>query len=206
MTSVTGMMAGRMKDIEDASIVSGSVVGDNLILINRKGEALDAGSVRGARGLPGAQGVKGDPGGSEVITRKFAIAPGTMIRRTHPGVGYSVPFGDQMISFQTLFPSSLSPAVNRALNTTSFLVSCIVAPDYQTSTWSMPGRISTGSNGQNCEFKHVVQMGGWDVLRSAKFGLVFGPFYDSYGTVDTSTTTIPLAQGLDVYISIAFQA
>lgn len=56
MATVTVYTAARMKAIEDASIVNGQVVEDNLILQRFDGSFLDAGNVRGP------QGVKGDTG------------------------------------------------------------------------------------------------------------------------------------------------
>jgi len=52
MATVTGYTASRMQDIEDNSIVGGSVVVDNLILEKHNGDTIDAGNVRGADGPP----------------------------------------------------------------------------------------------------------------------------------------------------------
>lgn len=54
MTTVTGLTAARMLDIEQNSIVDGSVVGDNLILEKQSGTTIDAGDVRGPEGPPGS--------------------------------------------------------------------------------------------------------------------------------------------------------
>lgn len=56
MTTVTGLTAARMLDIEQNSIVDGSVVGDNLILEKQNGQTIDAGNVRGPEGPAGASG------------------------------------------------------------------------------------------------------------------------------------------------------
>ena len=50
MATVTSFTAARMAAIEAASIVSGSVVGDNLILTKHDGSTVNAGNVRGATG------------------------------------------------------------------------------------------------------------------------------------------------------------
>ena len=47
MATVTGYTAQRMKQIEDETVVSGSVVVDNLILKTRAGQTINAGNVRG---------------------------------------------------------------------------------------------------------------------------------------------------------------
>lgn len=59
MTQVTGFTAARMKAIEDSTVVSGDVRGDDLILITRDGTEILAGDVRGPAGPSGGGG--GDP-------------------------------------------------------------------------------------------------------------------------------------------------
>lgn len=53
MATINGYTAERMKEIEDAAIVDGDVVGDNLILKRFDGGEINAGSVRGPQGIPG---------------------------------------------------------------------------------------------------------------------------------------------------------
>jgi hypothetical protein len=53
MGIVTGLTAARMMAIEAASVVSGIVSGDNLILTKHDGSTINAGNVRGATGAPG---------------------------------------------------------------------------------------------------------------------------------------------------------
>lgn len=53
MATVTAVTAERTLAIEAASIVDGDVVGDNLILTRHDGGQINAGSVRGAQGIPG---------------------------------------------------------------------------------------------------------------------------------------------------------
>ncbi|QPL14674.1 hypothetical protein SEA_SCHWARTZ33_29 [Gordonia phage Schwartz33] len=55
--TVTGFTAARMLAIEQASVVSGTVQGDHLVLTTKGGNEIVAGNVRGP------QGVKGEPGG-----------------------------------------------------------------------------------------------------------------------------------------------
>jgi microcystin-dependent protein len=54
MATVTGLTAERMLEIEDASVVGGSVVGTNLILHTHGGDDIDAGSITGPMGPSGA--------------------------------------------------------------------------------------------------------------------------------------------------------
>lgn len=56
MATITGLTAARMQEIEDASVVDGAVLLDNLILTKYGGSTIDAGNVRGPKGD------KGDPG------------------------------------------------------------------------------------------------------------------------------------------------
>ncbi len=50
MAIITGLTAERMEEIEAASIVDGSIVGDNLILEKHDGSTINAGNVRGPIG------------------------------------------------------------------------------------------------------------------------------------------------------------
>lgn len=53
MATITGLTAERMVEMENATVVDGTVSGDNLILITREGTQINAGSVRGPQGIPG---------------------------------------------------------------------------------------------------------------------------------------------------------
>jgi hypothetical protein len=53
---VTGLTADRMRDIEAASVVDGNVVGNDLVLVRRDGQTMNAGSVRGNPGAVGPAG------------------------------------------------------------------------------------------------------------------------------------------------------
>lgn len=57
ITTITGLTAQRMIEIEQSSVVSGRVEGDNLILTTKGGDPITAGNVRGP------QGPRGIPGG-----------------------------------------------------------------------------------------------------------------------------------------------
>lgn len=56
ITTITGLTAQRMIQIEQASVVSGRIEGDNLILTTKGGQPITAGNVRGPRGEPGPYG------------------------------------------------------------------------------------------------------------------------------------------------------
>lgn len=64
--SVTGFTAERMLAMEDATVISGSVVGDNLHLQTKDGTDIDAGNVRGPIGPTGppSLGINAWPVGS----------------------------------------------------------------------------------------------------------------------------------------------
>lgn len=59
MATVTGLTAARMRLIEAASVVSGIVTNDRLILSKFDGSTIDAGHVRGLKGDTGLQGGPG---------------------------------------------------------------------------------------------------------------------------------------------------
>lgn len=56
ITTITGLTAQRMIKIEQASVVSGRVEGNNLILTTKGGQPITAGNVRGPKGDPGPYG------------------------------------------------------------------------------------------------------------------------------------------------------
>jgi hypothetical protein len=51
MATVTGYTAARMQEIEDSAIISGVIVGNNLILTRFDGTTVNAGNVRGPQGV-----------------------------------------------------------------------------------------------------------------------------------------------------------
>lgn len=59
MATVTAYTAERTKQIEDTTVVSGQVTGDNLVLLQRNGTPINAGNVRGPQGNPGLNGING---------------------------------------------------------------------------------------------------------------------------------------------------
>ncbi len=57
MATVTGYTSTRMKEIEDAAIIDGDVVGNDLILTRYDTTQINAGNVRGIQGIPGPAGL-----------------------------------------------------------------------------------------------------------------------------------------------------
>lgn len=72
LVTVTAFTAARSLEIEETAIVEGKIVGDNLVLTNRRGEDKVAGNVRGPKGN------KGDAGGiwdaTDVLTGGVRLA------------------------------------------------------------------------------------------------------------------------------------
>ena len=56
MATVTGYTAERMKQIEDSTVVDGTISADDLILLTCDGTPINAGNVRGPQGVPGPAG------------------------------------------------------------------------------------------------------------------------------------------------------
>lgn len=56
MGTVTGYTAAHMDILSGQNIISGSIIGDNLVLTSRNGNTLSAGNVRGPKGDTGAIG------------------------------------------------------------------------------------------------------------------------------------------------------
>lgn len=69
MATVTGYTAARMKQIEDSAVVDGDVIGSNLILTQRNGVTINAGSVIGP------QGIQGPPGPTSIVVCTSTTRP-----------------------------------------------------------------------------------------------------------------------------------
>jgi microcystin-dependent protein len=87
MATVTGFTAERMLAIENATVVDGEVIGDNLFLIRHDGGQIDAGNVRGATGPTGPIGVPVAPGiiamfGGNVSPPGWALCDWAELSRT----------------------------------------------------------------------------------------------------------------------------
>lgn len=62
VTTVTGLTAERMQEMEDATIIDGNVVGNDLILTTKGGTDINTGNVRGPTGAAGTNGTNGATG------------------------------------------------------------------------------------------------------------------------------------------------
>lgn len=88
MATVNGYTAERMKQIEDSAIVSGVVVGDQLMLTRYDSTTINAGNVRGPQGIQGPIGATTIPAGAVMMWTTLTppsgwlIANGTAISRT----------------------------------------------------------------------------------------------------------------------------
>lgn len=88
MATVTGLTAARMEEMEDATIISGHITGDNLILTTKGGTDVTAGNVRGPMGPSG-----GPPIGS-LLPCVLAIAP----------TNYVLCFGQTLFGANATYP------------------------------------------------------------------------------------------------------
>lgn len=95
MAIVTGLTAARMLEIENASVVSGHILGDNLVLVTHGGTEVTAGNVRGITGPVGPASTPNPTG--TVLTFAGAAAPsgymicdGSAISRTTYAALFSV--------------------------------------------------------------------------------------------------------------------
>lgn len=144
MASVTGYTAARMKLIEDASIVDGNVVGDNLILKRFDETTINAGSVRGPIGLTG-------PTGDVSLAQLNAAVPAGVILMwafsTVP-TGYLLCDGSAIANASTLYPNlwAASPAGWKSGTT-------LTVPDLR-------GRFPVGQNTADTSFDVLTETGG----------------------------------------------
>jgi len=67
MATVTGYTAARMDTMEAATVITGKITGDNLILTTKGGTNINAGNVRGPQGDQGDQGPGPNPTGTFII-------------------------------------------------------------------------------------------------------------------------------------------
>lgn len=95
MATVTGFTATRMLSIENNSVVSGVIIGDDLILTRQGGGTINAGNVRGLQGDQGISGAVATELGSSVDLNTITT-PGrytqTLNAEAATGTNYPVPF------------------------------------------------------------------------------------------------------------------
>lgn len=109
MAIVTGYTSQRMKAIEDATVVSGLVVGDDLVLTRYDGQEIVAGPVRGPIGPSGPPGPGIPPGsitlyGGKTAPAGYLLCDGSLYNRTDyadlfAAIGVSYGEGDGSTTF-----------------------------------------------------------------------------------------------------------
>lgn len=87
MATVTGLTAARMAAIEAASITSGTVQGDNLILTRQNGTTINAGNVRGLQGPQGPPGPAGSGAGDMLKSENLSGLTNYFTARNNLGLG-----------------------------------------------------------------------------------------------------------------------
>lgn len=178
MATVTGFTAERMLVIENASVVDGNVVGDNLILVRHDGSTIDAGSVRGPTGSPGLTLAEYDaavainsPIGS-ILDYIGVIAPTNWLKME----------GQTVVNGQTLYPVlwGLIPVTMKS-------GSSIVMPDTR-------GRVSVGYNNTDVAFDAIGEVGGskTHTLSQAELPAASITINPPTFTVDPPNTTVTI--------------
>lgn len=167
MATVTVFTAARMLAIENASVVDGEVVGDNLILTRHDATTIDAGDVRGPMGLPGDT-----PVGSIVD-----------FIDTTPPTNWLGMIGQTITGGQTLYPDlwAIIPATMKSgVN--------IIMPDTR-------GRVSVGLSTIDATFDTIGETGGekTHLLTAGESGIT-PHTHDPYGD-DRSFIVQPLDGG-----------
>lgn len=107
MGTVTGYTAAHMKNIEDTTIISGTVVGDNLILTQRNGATINAGNVRGIQGVQGV-------GASDMTAVYQLLSP---VGAMQPYGGTTAPSGWLMCDGQPYLRAGTYNALYNAIGT-----------------------------------------------------------------------------------------
>lgn len=144
MATITGYTAARMKEIEDTTVVSGSVTGDNLTLLQRDSTPILAGNVRGPTGSPG------------VTTGELAaaLAISTPIGSVTDYIGETAPTNWLTMTGQTIVGGqSTYPILWDRIPASMKSGSNIVMPDTR-------GRVTVGLNTGDTDFNTIGKFGG----------------------------------------------
>lgn len=140
MGTVQGLTKERMLEIEAASVVSGEVVGDDLILTTRGGEEIVAGDVRGPQGTAGTDNY-------------FAHSIGELF--FWPGPLISIPVGSLLAD---------GSAVSRTAYAELFAqIGTTHGAGNGTTTFNLPnmlGRVPVGYDAAQTEFNAIGKTGG----------------------------------------------
>lgn len=154
MATVTGLTAERMIAIEGASVVDGTVVGDNLILTRFDTTTIDAGSVRGPTGSPGiTSGELAD----EIENAFLLNAPvGSILEYISdivPNALWVFMTGQTIVGGQSLYPIfwSIIPAAMKS-------GSNIIMPNTK-------GKVSIGLDPADTDFNAINKTGGSKVTQ-----------------------------------------
>jgi microcystin-dependent protein len=148
MATITGLTAERMLEIEAASVVSGAVVGDNLILKRFDDTTVDAGNLRGP------QGIQGPAGEVTAAALAAALVSAIPVGTIADYIGITAPtnwltmYGQTILDGQTLHPAlwAILPAgMKSGAN--------IIMPDTR-------GRVSIGYNTADTDFDTLGEVGG----------------------------------------------
>jgi microcystin-dependent protein len=140
MATVTGFTSTRMAAIEAASVVSGAVVGDNLILTKHDTTTINAGNVRGATGSPGVSALD--------LSNAFPVGMIVDYINTTPPTNWLAMTGQTIVGGQTsnaalwaVLPATMKSGAN------------IIFPDTR-------GRVSVGYSSIDTDFDTIGEIGG----------------------------------------------
>lgn len=178
MGSITGYTAERMKAIEDSSIVSGQIVGDNLILTRFNQTTVNAGNVRGAVGPIG-------PAGDVNMSQLNAAVPAgsiTMYAFSTVPSGWLPLEGQNVANGQSLYPAlwAVAPASWKSGST-------LILPD-------MRGRTPFGLNTSDTVFDTLWKFGGSkDAIAVAHTHTIAAHTHTLPNHIHTVTTHTPAA-------------
>lgn len=159
MATVNGLTAERMLAIEAASVVGGTVVGDNLILTKHDASTINAGSVRGPVGTPGVSEASLTSQLAAVtaqlnaLTAKLAndVPIGSVddyIGIVAPNANWLTMYGQTIVGGQGLYPNfwNLIPTIMKS-------GSNILMPDTRS-------KVSVGYNSADTDFDLIAQISG----------------------------------------------
>lgn len=151
MASVTGFTAERMLAIENAAIVSGAIVGDDLILTHFDESTTNAGNVRGPTGSPGASVEDLE---DQLATIEALLAVFSPVGSVIDYIGTVAPTNWLAMTGQTVINGeTLYPVLWSRIPTSMKSGSNIVMPDTR-------GRVSVGYNASDTDFNAIGETGG----------------------------------------------
>jgi hypothetical protein len=113
MATITGFTAARMLEIENASVVDGAVIANNLILTRKDGTTINAGNVRGATGATGATGEVSTAAMTAAIAASETAAGRGSIVHDEVTVEQSETFKDNIWTTVTNLSVTFTPVVGR---------------------------------------------------------------------------------------------